>query len=297
MRSPSVEERRLESFDGTELAYHVVGEGPTVLLCNGLGGSWMAWSHQIAYLQDRYRFISWDYRGLYQSGAPADPEHMGMGLQAQDALAILEAEGVREAALFGWSMGVQVALELYRLAPERVAALMLMNGVAGDPWSTVMNVAAMKRVLPAMIRGVGSVPRFAEAVTRRFVSMPETVQWAKRLGLTSRTLDEGLFQMIAGSFADLDMGHYMKTLERLGEHDAADVLRTIEVPTLVLAGDRDYFTPKEAAIAMAGAIPEAELLVVPGGTHYVAVEYPELVNLRIEKFFRERGYGAPPKGA
>ena len=36
----------------------------------------------------------------------------------------------------------------------------------------------------------------------------------------------------------------------------------------------------------------ARLLVVPGGTHYVAVEYPELVNLRIEKFFRERGHVA-----
>ena len=35
----------------------------------------------------------------------------------------------------------------------------------------------------------------------------------------------------------------------------------------------------------------AELMIVPGGTHYLAVEYPELVNLRIEKFFRERGYG------
>jgi pimeloyl-ACP methyl ester carboxylesterase len=37
-------------------------------------------------------------------------------------------------------------------------------------------------------------------------------------------------------------------------------------------------------------VPAAELLVVPGGTHYVAVEFPELVNLRVEKFLRERGY-------
>ena len=72
MKPLDVEERRVRSFDGTEIAYHVVGQGDPVLLCNGLGGSWMAWSHQVRYFQSHRRFISWDYRGLYRSGAPAD---------------------------------------------------------------------------------------------------------------------------------------------------------------------------------------------------------------------------------
>jgi|GEM_PF-4515996 len=59
MKQVRVEERRAVSFDGTELAYHVTGEGPPIVLANGLGGSWKAWKHQIAYLGDRYRFISW----------------------------------------------------------------------------------------------------------------------------------------------------------------------------------------------------------------------------------------------
>ena len=79
-------------------------------------------------------------------------------------------------------------------------------------------------------------------------------------------------------------------LEKLGEHDASDVLAQIDVATLVIAGDRDLFTPRSQAERMARRIPGAEIMVVPGGTHYVAVEYPELVNLRIEKFFRERGF-------
>ena len=73
MVQPAVEERRVTSYDGTDIAYHVVGRGRPVLLCNGLGGSWVAWTHQIRYLSDRYRFISWDYRGLYRSGPPATP--------------------------------------------------------------------------------------------------------------------------------------------------------------------------------------------------------------------------------
>ena len=292
MKPVKVEERRISSFDGTDIAYHVVGEGPAVLLANGLGGSWKAWTHQIAYLSDRYRFISWDYRGLYRSGAPPDRESLRVADHTRDALRILDAEDVSRAAVLGWSMGVQVALEMFRESPDRLASLVLINGVAGRPWETVMNVKAMARVLPLIIRGVRRVPHLAEALTRRVVHWPETVTWAKRMGLAGRTIDEELWGELAGSFAELDMSIYMHTLDLLGDHDARDVLPEVDVPTLVIAGDRDLFTPRRAAERMVRRIPGAELMVVPGGTHYVAVEYPELVNLRIEKFFRERGY--PP---
>jgi pimeloyl-ACP methyl ester carboxylesterase len=290
MKPLKVEERRICAHDGTDIAYHVVGEGPPVLLANGLGGSWKAWSHQIAYLSDRYRFISWDYRGLYRSGKPPDPDALHVDDHTRDAIAILDAEGVSRTAILGWSMGVQVALEMFRRVPDRVAALVLINGVAGMPWETVMNVKAMARVLPPILRTVRRVPQLASGLTRRVVHWPETVTWAKRLGLAGRTLDEDLWAELAGSFADLDMGVYMHTLDLLGDHDARDVLSEVDVPTLVIAGDRDLFTPRRQAERMVRTIPGAELMVVPGGTHYVAVEFPELVNLRIEKFFRERGY-------
>lgn len=294
MKPVRVEERRITSDDGTDIAYHVIGSGPPVLLANGLGGSWKAWTHQIAYLSDRYRFVSWDYRGLYRSGMPPDPDALRVPDHTRDAIAILDAEGMDRISVFGWSMGVQVALEMFREVPDRIASLVLINGVAGRPWETVMNVRAMARVLPPLIRSVRRVPKITGAVTRRVAHWPEMVTWAKRMGLAGRTLDEDLWAELAGSFADLDMDVYMHTLDLLGDHDASDVLEDVDVPTLVIAGDRDLFTPRRAAERMVRRIPGAELMVVPGGTHYVAVEYPELVNLRVEKFFRERGY--PPGG-
>jgi pimeloyl-ACP methyl ester carboxylesterase len=281
----------VRSFDDTDLAYHVVGEGPAVLLANGLGGSWRAWTHQIAYLSGRYRFISWDYRGLYRSGPPADADALRVEDHVRDAEVIMEAEGVERAAIFGWSMGVQVALELFRVAPERVAALVLLNGVAGRPYESVADLRALQHVLPRGIRGLRMVAPLVEAVTRKVVEWPEVATWLKRVGLASAALDEELFHELSGSFRDLDMDVYMHTLELLGEHDAFDVLPDIDVPTLVIAGDRDLMTPRRVAERMVRLIPAAELMLVPGGTHYVAVEYPELVNLRVEKFFRERGYG------
>jgi pimeloyl-ACP methyl ester carboxylesterase len=263
-----------------------------VLLANGLGGSWKAWSHQLSYLGDRYRFVSWDYRGLYRSGPPGDRDALGIDAQVRDALAVLDAEGIERTAVFGWSMGVQVALELFRVAPERVSTLVLVNGVAGRPWETVLDLGAMRHVVPRALGAARAMPGVVGAVTRRVTAWPETVGWAKRLGLAARTLDERLWADLAGSFQDLDMDVYVRTLEKLGHHDAWPTLGNIDVPTLVVTGDRDLFTPRSAAERMVQAIRGAELLVVAGGTHYVAVEFPELVSLRVEKFFRERGW--PP---
>jgi pimeloyl-ACP methyl ester carboxylesterase len=231
---------------------------------------------------------------LYRSAAPADPESIRVDHHARDAVAILEAENIERTAMFGWSMGVQVALEIFRRVPEKIASFVLINGVAGRPWDSVADLSVMRHVLPRAIRLVRSLPALTTEVTRRMLAWPETVTWAKRIGLAGQTLDENVWNDLAGSFADVDMNRYLHTLQLLGEHDASDMLCDVDVPTLVIAGDRDLFTPRSAAERMVHEIPGAELMIVPGGTHYVAVEQPDLVNLRIEKFFRERGYPPSP---
>jgi pimeloyl-ACP methyl ester carboxylesterase len=286
----TVEERRVRSFDGTDIAYHVVGEGPTILLANGLGGSWKAWTHQIRYFRDRYRFVSWDQRGLYRSGMPPDRGALDVPAHARDALAVLDAEGVSRCAIWGWSMGVQTALEIHRRAADRIAAFVLLNGVAGKPWSTLANVPRLGMFAPVVLQTLRKMPLLVGSMTQRAVRWPQTPAWIQRLGLASATLDMEIFAELATSFEGLDMGIYVHTLEQIGEHDAHDVLPTIRVPLLMVAGARDLMTPRAAAERIARSVAGAELMVVPGGTHYLAVEYPELLNLRIDRFLREAGY-------
>lgn len=285
-----VREHRVASFDGTDLAYHTLGSGPPILLANGLGGSWRAWKHQLRYFQDRYSFLSWDYRGLYGSRAPSDRNALDIPAQARDAIAILDNEKIERTAIFGWSMGVQVALEIFRRAPERVAAIVLINGVAGSPFRTFANSPRLGQLAPAILRGLQRAPGLVSAITAKLVKWDYTPSFAKTLGMAARTLDEDLFHEIAGTFVGLDMELYMRTLEQLGAHDAHDVLHNIDVPLLMIAGGNDLMTPRSAAQAIVDGVKGAELLVVPSGTHYLAVEYPEVINLRVERFFKTRGY-------
>ncbi|NNE17927.1 MAG: alpha/beta hydrolase [Myxococcales bacterium] len=297
MMPPPVEERRFVSFDGTEIAYQAVGQGRPILLCNGLGGSWEAWSHEIQYFRDRYRLLSWDYRGLYASSAPVDPDALRISDHSRDALHLLRQEGVERAAVFGWSMGVQVGLEMFRLAPEKVASLAFLNGVAGRPWDYVFNLNLVGRLLPTFLRGLRSIPRTIETVVRQATRIPEPGEWVKRIGLTAGTLDDQLANELVTKLRVLDMDTFIHLLERMGEHDAWDLLPLIDVPTLIIAGTRDVFTPRSAAERMARRIPGAEIMLLPDATHYAALEYPEMINLRLEKFLRERGYEPAPLGA
>jgi pimeloyl-ACP methyl ester carboxylesterase len=297
MMPPPVEERRFVSFDGTEIAYQAVGRGRPILLCNGLGGSWEAWSHQIQYFRDRYRLLSWDYRGLYGSAAPRDPKALTIAHHARDALWLLREERADRAAVVGWSMGVQVGLELFRAAPERVASLGMVNGVAGRPWDYVFNLNLVGRLLPPFLRGLRSMPRTIEAIVRQATRLPDPGTWVKRIGLAAGGFDEQVAGEVIEKFRALDMDMFIRLLEQMGEHDAWDLLPMIDVPVLIVAGSRDVFTPRSAAERMARRTRGSEIMIIPGATHYAALEYPEMVNLRLEKFLRERGYEAAPTSA
>lgn len=81
---PGLEHRRLTSFDGTEIAYQVRGEGPAVVLANGLGGTFEAFRYVYEFLGRDYRTLCWDYRGLYGSGVPRDLETLTVAYQCDD---------------------------------------------------------------------------------------------------------------------------------------------------------------------------------------------------------------------
>lgn len=291
MTSPEVGTHSIPSLDGVTIACHDTGgDGAPIVLANGLGGPFLSWRHQVDYLRDRHRIVSWDYRGLYGSTRPAtEPPRVDVPAHVDDLERVVEALGIERAAFMGWSMGVQVILELYERRPELVSHLVLVNGTYGKPLDTT-GVPLSSRILPPAVDQIRRFHEVASSLLRRATLWPETVLWLKRLGLVGSTLDEELFAEIAAEFGRVDLDLYLRILRALGEHDAAHVLDAIQVPTLVITGDRDPFTPRQIAQQMARRIPGGEILVVRGATHYAAIEYPELVNLRIEKFFREHGY-------
>ncbi|MBM4371643.1 MAG: alpha/beta fold hydrolase [Deltaproteobacteria bacterium] len=284
----SVREGRLRSFDGTGIATFRQGErGRWLLLANGLGGSVEAWVHQLAHFRDRVRFVTWDYRSLYKSG-PAQNRSFTIEDHVRDARAVMDEHGVEDAVLIGWSMGVQVALEIYRQMPDRVAALVLTNGTNGKPLDQLFG-SRRARWIHGGLRLAGKLTRRVQPAIAPVAGLPATIRLMKASGLVADSLDEDVFHRLSGEFAKLDFTDYMETFVELSRHDAREILPAIRVPTLVFVGGKDFMTPPWMGTEMARAIPGAELTVVPGASHYTCVEYPDLFNFRLERFLAEHG--------
>ena len=291
MKAPEVQHKTVISFDGTAIAYQVCGEGPAVVLANGLGGTYSTYRHQYAMLGQGYKIISWDYRGLFRSGRPPSLENMTMSDQVRDLEAVLEAEETSRALFIGWSMGVQFNFEYYRDHADQFAGLVVLDGVAAAPFESAFPGLPVKQLVPiivaAMKLGAPAIGPVAGVVTRA----PGLLCLFKLTGLAARGLDPDVFNDLTQEYATIDFEAYGETLARLGEHDASDVLPGISVPTLIITGTKDFFTPIDAIRSMSRTIPDAELVLVEGGTHYTAVEFPAEVNAEILAYLKKIKYG------
>ena len=116
-------------------------DGPTVVLCNGLGTNAYTWP---ALLDPDcgVRVVSWNHRGTGGSDRPADPAHVGIDAFVEDALAVMDHFGIDRAVLMGWSMGVNTMFELALHHPERVSGLFAVAGVPGDTFAHHAGAAA-----------------------------------------------------------------------------------------------------------------------------------------------------------
>lgn len=272
-----IEQRHLTARDGTRIGYQVRGQGPCVVLANGLGGTYLAFEHLYEALAG-YRVVCWDYRGLYSSSAPTDPKANTVVHQVEDLIEILAAEGISgPVVMAGWSMGVQVAFETVRRHRARVAGLYLINGTSGHAFRTVLGSRLVGRTIPMLLKLVRAQAALAGFATKRVAGSDALIGAMKRFGLVSQTIDLEIFRTVAAGFQGIDWVIYSDLLGRLDEHDAEAVLSTIEVPTTIVTGDKDLMTPPATAEKLHRAIAGSRMVVIKGGTHYTPVEYPAIL--------------------
>jgi 3-oxoadipate enol-lactonase len=279
------------AHDGTRIAYEVVGEGEqTVVLANGLGGRLYSWLGLIDGLAERYRFISWDYRGLFESATPTAPGHLGIANHAADAIAILDAEGIEQAHFVGWSMGVQVSLEVAARHAARVQSLVLINGTYGQVFSTAWQ-PLVRLPLPHTLwhRGMEAFIEHPAAMSalRTVARAPAEVLFSVRKRLlparhSVRTL--GLRQYMR-DVTVTNTANYLRLFQELDAHSVFHLLPTIAQPTTVIAGRYDPLTPAYQSRQIAARLPDAELHVLHG-SHFVLMERPNTVLGLVEGHLR-----------
>jgi pimeloyl-ACP methyl ester carboxylesterase len=181
-------------------------------------------------------------------------------------------------------MGTQVALEEWRRFRKNVKGLVLICGSFGKITHSFRGTPILDMILPKVLDIADKQPDIARAIWSR---IPPEV--ALKAALLSRDVDpnkvrrEDMLPYLK-HMTHVDFPLFLQMLRRAGDHTAEDYLHEVDVPVLVIAGEKDTFTPASLSEAMAEQIPNAELLMVKDGTHVTPIEQPELIASRIREF-------------
>jgi pimeloyl-ACP methyl ester carboxylesterase len=272
----------VRSADGTRLRRWDNGEpGTPVVISNGLGASPAAWP----FLQGPgcgYHAVSWHHRGLGGSARPADESHIGLDDHVDDLFAIMDASDMPRAVLVGWSVGVAVALEAARRAPERVAGLLALGGVATGSFRALPVPSQMPdgihrgaakasawllRVVGPPVAGMISLlPRGMDALGR--AGFDPTLLDPTGATAPLRTLSE-----VAREFARHDWTWFSRMVLAAGEHDPIDV-SGLDLPVTLVAGEFDTMAPPADVVDLAARLHDARLVRLPG-SHFLPLQYPD----------------------
>jgi 3-oxoadipate enol-lactonase len=245
------------------------GDGPPILFMHGLMWSTRMFAPQIARLRDRYRCIAFDHRGQGESG-PDPAKVVSMETCYQDAVAVMDALGLKRCHLVGLSMGGFVAMRIAARQPDRVDRLVLLETSADpEPRENMLKY----RILIGLVRVLGVRPLVGTAMKilfgRTFMTDPARARdrqiWAAELARNTKAM----INCVRG------------VIERDGIYDE---IHRIQAPTLVIVGDEDTATVPAKAERIAAKVPGAELVRVPRAGHTSTIEAPEVVTAAIERF-------------
>jgi pimeloyl-ACP methyl ester carboxylesterase len=243
---------------GTRIFYEVAGDAqsqPPLLLTHGFGASSAMWQPNLAALAAGRSVITWDLRGHGRSDSPADPAQYTHAACVADMAALLDAAGAERAVAGGLSLGGFLSLAFCLEMPQRVAGLVLCSTGPG------------------------------------FRSEEARERWNNRASALAGRLDRDGLRALGDDSGPTAAGHRSASglalaargmLSQSGSQ-VIDGLASIRVPALVLVGERDEAF-LGAAEYVAGKIPGAQQVVIPGAGHMCNIDQPDLFNQAVLAF-------------
>ncbi|PDT21257.1 alpha/beta fold hydrolase [Rhizobium hidalgonense] len=272
-------EDRLTMKDGTSLYYKDWGSGPAVVFSHGYPLSSDAWEDQMFFLlQNGYRVIAHDRRGLGRSSQPA--KGYDYDTFADDLAQLVNALDLRQATFVGHSMGGgEVARYVARHGQSRVAKVAFVSAVTPFLLKTPTNPAGAPKELFDSFRAAVRADRsqWNLDVTTPYYSF-------NRPGAK---VSEGLRQNYWRQGQATGFLAAYHALGAFSETDFRGDLKQITVPALVVHGSDDQIVPLEISAKLtAKLIPQAKLVVYEGGSHGLLHVDKDRLNADLLAFLR-----------
>jgi pimeloyl-ACP methyl ester carboxylesterase len=252
--------------DGLQIAYERAGSGPALVLLHGyVGDGATTWQHQLDGLSDEFTVVAWDAPGAGHS--PDPPERFGLDGYADCLAGFLTRLKLDAPCVAGLSFGGILALALQRRHSAVARALVLASAYAGWAGSLPREVAE-QRLRQALALADGASDAFVDALLPTMFSKP----------IPRATMDAFRASMLEFH------PRGFRAMARASAEDVRDVLPHVDVPTLLVYGDRDVRAPLTVAETLHAAISGSKLVVLPDAGHISNIEAPDEFNAAVRDF-------------
>ena len=243
---------------------------PVVMLSHSLGSNLHMWDPQMTALEAKYQVLRYDTRGHGASDAPVGAYTLDQ--LVSDAVALMDALGIKKVNFVGLSMGGMIGQGLALKHADRVVRLALCDTSAYMPPEAQPIV--QERIDTARKEGLAAL---VDGTLARWFTPP----YLKKKG-------PGV-DMIRNIFLTSPLAGYIGCTEAIRRLNYIDELARIKIPTLVVVGADDPGTPVAAAQAIHERIAGSRLLVIPSASHLSNIEQAEAFNQNLAGFLAPAG--------
>jgi len=286
-----------EIYVGNAALYvRTVGNGPSVIVLHG--GPDFDHTYllpDLDHVKDMLRLIYYDQRGRGRSAENVKPEDVSLMSDLDDLDRVRQHFGLNSVVLLGHSWGTVLALEYALRYPTRVSRLVLMNPAP----ASAADLASFRKVYLQKIGADMDRQRGIVASAAYQAGDPEAVAARYRIHFKpalARPEDyERLMATMHAAFRSQGSAGILKARAvedrlmldtwQMPGYDLLPKLRSLRIPTLVIAGDKDFFPP-EVAAHIAKALPHATLVATKNCGHFAFLECPDAVRQAMVSFFK-----------
>jgi len=258
-------DRFLDLPDGARLRYAVEGDGPPLLLIAGLGGAMNVWAPQVETLAGDFQLIRFDQRGVADSTRGSAP--VTIQTLADDASAVARAVTDQPVAVLGHSTGGVIAMTMSQ-GPARIDRLILSaSWLRADSYIEALFALRLKIL--------------------RLAGFSAYEQLGKLLACSTPQLALADIQSPVDLPLEREQAEWLRWSERISAllaFDGTELAPKIPLPTLVVGAPDDQIIPFAHQQAIAAAIPNARLTVMPEGGHFFPRTQKELFAGEVIRF-------------
>ena len=251
-----------------QIYYERHGAGPAILFLHGAGSNAATWWQQLPVFSSRYSCLTMDIRCFGRSVAPTS--EFVLDLMADDVLALLDAEQVKQAVLVGQSLGGMVGLRVALSHPERVAGF-----VACDS-SMAIDHPVLLDVVSKRLRSARAVSIEQRSLGKWFIE--------KYPALAALYAQINHFNPSAQTIPAEQWQDALASLLAPAALTRVDALRELACPTLFLVGSEDPLVPASVMHECSGLVPDSAVVVIEQAGHSAYFEKPEEFNRHVIEF-------------